>query len=242
MGVMAYLPKYAGDERAELARRGLGSLLDPGIDAIFTEVRKGPDGGHGKLVTFWPGNSPREVCLESQTWMEAPPDGDFAKGRYWVGYVRAQKPSAGELQRRELIDGEPVALADGNAWIVPCCEFAPKRLTRDRNTGAETRVVKDEYQHWVDWSNALYRVFVSDAFHTLVEKQRIVHIPNGLGFAALCLAQNYRVNQDVVDLLGLIGEYEAFEIARVATGMSIMERLLVQKKSTEPSSLEASLS
>lgn len=240
-GILVYLPKYAGDERAELVRRGLGSLLEPGIDAIFTETRTGPDGGHGKLVTFLPGSSPREVDAETQEWMEAPPDGELEKGRYWLGYVKGQKPTAGELQRRDLIDGESVILADNNAWHVPWCEYAPKRLTRDRHTGQEIRVVKSEYKHWVEWSNALFRLFVSDGFHAIVEKDRVVHIPNGLAYAALSLSQNYRVNMDVIDLLGLIDEHKAFEIARVATCMSIMERAIAQKKSAAAdSSLAAS--
>lgn len=236
MGIMVFLPDYSGDDvAAEMKARGAGDLLDPGIEMAPIQVVKGPGGKSGMLVTFWPFHDPRSYDPDPnvQTWLEAPPDGDLPKGRYWLGYVTAQKPTPEMLQRKTLVDGDPVVLRDNKVWIVPCCEYAPKRLTRDRDSGEETRVVSESYKHWVDWSNALYAMFVSDGFQVLVEKESIVRIPNGLGYAALCLSKNYRVNMDAIDLLQLIGEYEAFEVARVATGMALIERLLTQKKSTE---------
>lgn len=243
MGILVFLPDYEGsDVRAELTARGLGDLLDSNIDALPTSCRKGPSGGPGLLVTFYPGSTPREYDATTQTWIGAPPDGELAAGRYWLGYVTKAKPRPEDLQRPELIDGEPVALCDDRVWVIPCCEYAPKRLTRDRNTGDETRVVAAEHKRWVDWSNALYQLFVSEGFHAIVEKQSVVRIPNGLAFAALSLAKNYRVNTDVVDLLQLIDEHKAFDVARVVTGMSIIERLCHEKKNLEQSYPVASLS
>lgn len=233
MSLMIFVPGATGVDEAELKRIGCADLLEPGFTPLRTPCAKGPGGKAGVLVTFEPGNAPRSYEADSQTWLEAPPDGDLPKGRYWVGYANDRKPSPEDLQRRELIDGGPVILADNKIWIVPCCEYAPKRLTRDPDTGNEKRVVTDAHKHWVDWTNALYQTFVSEDFHQLVEKDRIVRIPNGLAYAALCLSKNYRVNMDVIDLLGLVGEYQAFDIARTATGLALIEQLLLQKKSSE---------
>lgn len=240
MGIMVFLPEHTGNDPSELVNRGAGELLDPATEVISAPLVKGPGGKPGMLFTFWPFMDPKQYDEKSQTWLEAPPDGGLAKGRYWVGYVTAQKPTPEELQRRDLIDGEPVVLADNKVWVIPCCEFAPKRLTRDANTGEEKRVVTEAHRHWVEWTNALFSLFVSDGFQAIVEKDLVVHIPNGLAYAALTLSKNYRVNADVVDLLGLIEEYQAFEVARVATGMSIVERIATQKKSAVATSLAAS--
>lgn len=239
MGILIFLPDYEGDDRNELAARGLGDLIDSSVDAIFTPISKGPTGGGGKLVTFYPGNAPREYDAKLQTWMEAPPDGELKAGRYWLGYVTKSKPRPEDFQRATLIDGEPVVLCDDKVWVIPCCEYAPKRITRDKG-GDEIRVVKTEHALWVDWSNALYQLFVSEGFHAIVEKESVVRIPNGLKYAALSLVKNYRVNIDTIDLLELIDEHKAFDIARVATGMSIIERLCHEKKNSEQSSQAAS--
>ena len=232
MGILIFLPDYEGDDRNELVARGLGDLVDSSVDAIFTPISKGPTGSGGKLVTFYPGNAPREYDAKLQTWMEAPPDGELKAGRYWLGYVTKAKPRPEDFQRATLIDGEPVVLCDDKVWVIPCAEFAPKRLTRHRITGDEIKVPEDKYKHWVDWTNALYKLFVSRDFHLIVENTGHIQIPNGLGYAGLTLSQNYRVNMDVVDLLQLVNEHKAFDISRVSTGMSILERAAEQKKNS----------
>lgn len=230
MTLMMFLPGDAGTDPNELQRRGLGDLLDPTANVIPTVIRNGPM-GNGALWTFDGMGSPKEINRETQEWLEAPPDGELEKGRYWLGYVKGKKPTPEMLQRRDLIDGRPVVLADNKVWVIPICEYAPKRLTLDPNTGSEVAVVDAAHKYWVEWTNAIYELFVSDGFHLLVEKQQIVKIPNGLAYAGLTLSKNYRVNTVAVALLGLIGQYEAFEIARVATAMVIMEEVLLQKKS-----------
>ena len=235
-GIMIFISDYEGTDLAgELTARGLGSLLDSNVDALPTRVAKGPTGGPGMLVTFYPGDTPREYVPASQTWMEAPPDGDLLKGRYWLGYVTNAKPTPEELRRVDLIDGEPVVLCDNKVWVIPCSEFAPKRLSRDPETGEQIKVVQNPHTKWVDWSNDLFALFMSDGFQAIVARDHVVNIPNGLPYAALTLSKNYRVNTDVVDLLELVGEFEAFQIARAATGMRIIEKLVDQKKSMEPS-------
>lgn len=235
MSVFAFLPSYEGDDlAAELTARGLGDLLEPGIQALPTRVTKGPTGKPGVLVTFQPPDDvPREYDAKTQTWLESPPDGELAKGRYWVGYANNRRPTPETLQRRTLIDGEPVLLCDDRAWVVPCSEYAPKRLTLDPHTGLETSVVVERHKLWVDWTNSIYALFVSDGFQAAVQKEHAVRIPGGLRYAALTLSKNYRLNAVVVDLLQLVDEYKAFDVARAATAMSTLERIAEQKKNWE---------
>lgn len=232
-GLMVYLPGYAGSDRNELVERGCESLLEPDIDVLFHQMDKGPDGGRGALVSFYAPRLVRTPCsfdAATQTWREAPPDGKLPGGRYWLGYVNDAKPTAGDLQRAELIDGEPVKLLDDNYWVIPIAQYTPKRLTRDPRSGNEVAVPLDKHKLFVDSANALYRYFLSEAFQVVVSKDYVIRVPDGLYFASLALSKNYRLNADAIDLLGLVGEYEAFDIARVATGMAILERKIAEKK------------
>ena len=241
MGIMMYLPGYSGSDREEVVRRGLADLLEPTVDVIPTPVVKGPDGKAGTLFTFFPGHSPREVDVNTQEWLEAPPDGELDGGRYWLGYVKGRKPTPEQLQRRDLIDGEAVVLADDKVWVVPCCNKAPKRFTRDR-AGREVEVVKDQHKRWVEWSNELFGVIINQGYGTLGDPDYIIQIPGGIRYAALALGKNYRVNADVLDLLELIDERVVSDLVLAATGITALARLIAQKKSTDTPSLQETTS
>lgn len=239
-GILVYLPGFAGaDVQPEFERLGLTELLDRSVTAIATPLAaSGPDGGSGKLVTFdaigLP-DTPRYVDLNTQEWRAAPPDPDheLPAGRYWLGYVKAAKPTPVELQRSELCDGDPVVLRDGNRWVIPIEDYLPRRLTIDPTTGHEVRAVPERHREFANWTNALFELFLSDGFTKVMEKEVVITIPRGLSYAALALAKNYRVNLAVVDLLELIEDYEAFEIAKVATGIGPAMRACAEKKSME---------
>lgn len=233
-GLLVYLPGC--EDAKELAARGLGDLFDPSVDVIPTPVMSGPDGGAGCLITFCGAipDTPREVNLETQEWREAPPNGELAKGRYWLGFVKGAKPTPDELQRRELCDGELVTLRDGRQWVVPIADYMPKRLTIDPNTGREVREVAERHRAFVHWADSLYEYFLSDGFSKMLQKDLVVQIPDGLAGVATALSKNYRVNRDVIDLLELVEDYEAFEVVKVATGLAATLRSLAEKKNMEP--------
>lgn len=239
-GILVFIPKSTSQQPSELVRVGLGPLLDASVDAIPTPVPTGPDGGPGMLWTFLARvagapTSPREVNLKSQEWQPAAPRDGLTRGRFWLGYVKDARPSAGDLQRSELHEGEAVKLLDGNQWLIPIAEMLPRLLEIDPATGEETKQPPAKHRDFVMRANEVFNLFLSDSFHELVSKERRVVIPEGLTFAALALAKNYRVTREVVSLLQLIGEYEAFEVARVASGLSAVERMIAQKKSTASS-------
>jgi len=234
-GILVYLPGHGdADLSAEFTRLGLADLLDRSVAAIPVPLAQGPDGAAGRLVIFDGLHlppTPPNFEPEHQEWLEAPPDGDLEKGRYWVGYVKGQKPTPSELQRNELHVGEEVILRDGNSWAIPDADYLPKRLTRDRNTGAEVREVTEAHRQFVHQANSIYEWLLSDGFSKAMEKDVVMQIPGSLGFCAAALAKNYRVNCDVVDLLDLIGEYEAWDVVKVVTGFSATMRALSEKKS-----------
>lgn len=234
-GLLVYLPGSTGNNGAEeLKRVGLSDLLDPSVSPIPTPILTGgPDGGGGRLITFdaigLPG-TPNNVDMATQVWREAPPDGDLPKGRYWLGFVEGQRPTPEELQRAKLADGDALTLCDGRQWVVPIAELLPKRLTIDPNTGNEVREVAEKHRAFSNWANTLYEYFLSDGFAAMLDKDLVVTIPDGLAGVAMALSKNYRITRDAIDLLELIGEYEVFEVAKIATGMSATLRAIDQKK------------
>ncbi len=210
-----------------LRELGCGPLLDATVSAMKIDATvEGPGGEAGQLFYVEQPGSPRRplvsVDLATQTWTEASRDGEKPPGRYWLGYWTDDPPAPDDLQRPTLIDGQLVELCDGRQWAIPVADFLPKRLTFDRETGEETEVVATKHEAFTVEANRLFEHFLSEDLVKVVEGEHVVSVPNGLRFAIDALAVNYRVNRDLVDMLGLIGKHEAFAVAEVATGLRMI--------------------
>lgn len=210
---------------------GAGWALDPSVTAMHLDVvENGPDGGAGRLVYF---DSPRgrirnqitQVDLQRQTWLPAAKDGEAAEGRYWLGVVTDAQIPPEALQRSDLTDGLPLQLQDGNSWVIPIADKIPKQLKLNRSTGEEEKRPFAKDRDFIDRTDEIFRYLIGGEFHRRVEEEDRVYIPDGLRFASLALQRNYRVNFDLVDLLGLIGEVEAIQIAAIATGLEPLTSL-----------------
>lgn len=223
MCVGVFIPNCKTNDVAELQNIGCDNLFDRRHGAIFADCFDGPQGQAGKLVYAGMGNSAVSMYAPArQTWLDC--------GDYQLGFWNHLRPTPEMLQKDVLIDGEQVILCDDSAWTVPIPNYFPKRLTIDRTTGEETYATAPQYASYIARCNELLMLFISDKFQQRVESEHVVHIPGGLTFAAEALAQNYRVNRDLVDLLGLIDEHKAFDIAWVSSGCSLAEKLGNQKK------------
>lgn len=236
-GLMIYLPKGTDASPTSLARLGLAELLEPGIAPLgVSPGPKTPDSGRGTLVFFdnpqRPDlHAPRVIDLEKQDWTAAPPDGDLPAGRYWIGYERASPPGPEDLVRRVIFDGEAVILCDSRPWVVPIAPYLPRLLTRNSLTGVEETKPAPHHREFCCRADDLLRHFLSNEFRERVMSTGHLTIPRGLEFAAQSLSKNYRVNADVVDALGLVGEWEAFDVARIACGLPPLD--VLWKKAAE---------
>lgn len=204
-----------------LQEAGCDSLFDRIAQPQFTDCFEGPCGS-GKLIYANRGVPVSEYRPDLQQWLDC--------GKYWLGIWTNRKPTPELLQREIVLDGQLLRLCDGNMWSIPIVEYLPHRLTVDRTTGNEIRVVAPQHLDFAEWCNQLYRYFLSDEFQDRVKEEYVIHIENGLTFAAAALAKNYRVNRDLIDMLGLIEDHEAFKIAEVATGLALFNQLDDQKK------------
>lgn len=225
MCVAVFIPGQKPNDVSILQEVGCDKLFDHIVQPIFTDCLEGPGGQSGKLVYMNRGAALAFYKPEFQEWLDC--------GGYWLGISRYNRPTPELLQRDPLVDGHAVKLCDNNSWTVPLCDLFPKRLTINRETGAEERKISSEHADYIDKCNELFLWFIGDEFQEQVANEKIVIIPNGLTFAADALSKNYRVNCDLVDLLGLIDDCTAFAVARVATGLALAEQYAeAQKKTT----------
>jgi hypothetical protein len=234
-----YIPGRGGEATKRLASVGAAWALDDGVTAAQTDIfQDGPDGGGGALIYFERGAGDRSALSRyapaAQTWEPAAPAGELAGGRFWLGVWNERKPGPDDLQRKTVCDGLPVQLLDGREWLIAVAEYLPKRMRLDRATGAQKLEALPADMPFIDKTNAMFTYLVSDEFQSPLDalgKVFQVVIPQGLTYAAEALAKNYRVNVDLVDMLGLIGEFEAVKIAAVATGLELIATEGEQKKS-----------
>lgn len=230
-----YIPGRHRNDNAILHEVGAGWSLDPSVTAMFVDVENGPDEGMGKLVYFDSRRrmSPYQVVTvdrASQVWAPAAPSGDLEAGRYWLGLPKDRKPTPDDLQRETVIDGLPVTLCDKQQWVVPIADYFPQRLTLNRQTGKQEPQPFAAHLPFIQRTNEIFRHLIGDEFQERVKEELKVVIPDGLSYAAQALEQNYRVNLDLVDMLEVIGEFEAVKIAAVATGLELLEVADAQKK------------
>jgi hypothetical protein len=230
-----YIPGRHRNDNAILHEVGAGWALDPSVTAMFVDVENGPDAGMGKLVYFDSRRrmSPYQIVslnADAQEWLPAAKDGEQAEGRYWLGVPKAHNPTPDDLQRETVIDGLPVTLCDKQQWVIPIADYFPRRLTLNRSTGMQEDRPFAAHLPFINRTNEMFRLLIGDEFQGRIAEELRVQIPDGLIYAAEALEMNYRVNRDMVDMLGLIGEFEAVKIAGVATGLELLETIETQKK------------
>lgn len=224
-----YIPGRCRNDESALHDVGAGWAIDRSVNAMYTDVLgNGPDGGSGKLVSFdhrklyVPGQI-AFIDLETQRWEKAAACDGQPEGRYWIGLPKDRKPGPDELQRDDLADGLPIMLRDRCEWVAPVVEYLPKRLKLNRSTGEEVKAPREEDKPLVTRTNAMLELLLSEEFQNRVRDERVVDIPRGLAYAAMVLGKNYRVNLDLIDMLDLVGDFEAVKIAGIATGLELLK-------------------
>jgi hypothetical protein len=99
---------------ADCQRLGLGYAFDANPASMDITGRT-PTGGRGWLFFDGKriGNAFQGYKAEFQTWRKLP------NSEVWVGFDNAKRPTPQSLARKELVPGELVMLADGQAWQIP---------------------------------------------------------------------------------------------------------------------------
>ena len=200
-GFLYYLPSDGPKTRSELEDVGFphaDSIELPGCgctqapDGLHGAVTKLRDmlviGGQSPVVGYYP---------EKQTWCQ------ILDGRMWLGWETENPPTPIDLQRKELHNGHPVTLADGNTWIVPVIRTLIGQTTLPTVFGcnASGQVVREKvlpaFKRLWDLTQRLYKA-VQGFDESLISGEETIEL--------LCsgLAMNYRVSFWEVMNLGIL--------------------------------------
>lgn len=166
-----------------------------GLDYIFdgcevsTSQCDGPSGTSGVVATA--GNPIHSAA--SQEWTET-------NRGYWIGVWKDQRPTPVELQRKEMLLGQDVVMADGQTWHVP---FAYEPADGRWQTRLPCHMRMSPDGHWIagdviDQHQEYYTL--ADLFMRHLSGESLTHAQLG-DLASAALATNYRVTKWELSIL-----------------------------------------
>jgi len=212
-GLLLFIPAAELSKKAVdvFAAAGLGELLDPRDDqpAVVEELIVGPSGGRG-MLWHWHADGDRQVMPfykpEAQTWYECGPRNGQPKGRAWIGYETKNPPRPIDLQRTKTHVGQPLMMADEQAWVVPLIRELPQIYCYDDAGEVATRFNVPRYQELYDrtsdWCERLHAAAAGKP-----EGERFSFQYDGadyFDYVGKLFGLNYRLNGDVIAALGFV--------------------------------------
>jgi hypothetical protein len=240
-----YVPGHQAEmiSHEQIIKAGIGYVFDKPGDVTVNLLRSsGPDGKSGAIITnplrIEPGRNQFKPDL--QMWL--PP---AVEGGVWVGMWNDAQPGPENLQRRKMLRGRTLELADEREWMIPIgCRWSES----------------DNTEQWFRLSCALPAplafgandVFLSKPFERYAQLWAICEIDarrqsggevsdaerslvSGVGavFSAVkVLAANYAVNTAEVELLELFNQDTPREILDVFCDWETWDEL-AEKKTAE---------
>ncbi len=128
------------------------------------------------------------------------------------------------MLRRDNLGGLPVKLDDEQEWTIPVAKWLPRKYVIDELTGEPRLAVKPQYEEFYEQAERNYRVLM----------QRVpgedITVAGGWAFAERALSYNYRINADVMDWLGLVGEVSMLWLIGATFELTAMNEIDAQKK------------
>lgn len=210
--------------QGHLATLGLESLLR-GDKPMHSELAKGPTDGRGTLY-YWGMTASGCYRADTQRWAAAKPNPvlDLPAGRFWIGTDGAP-PTPADLALPRQLQGIPVELRDRHRWLVPEARLLPHvwGLGDDGQFAQRTLPEYDAFCRLAERSKACIAAYNPD------EDLRLV---DGWTFAVMALGLNYRVNEDVVDFLGLLDQPTALAVILATLGQPIIDTVESDQKKT----------
>lgn len=227
-----YLPGKRGATPDHLRAVGLERLLDDQMMPTAIEAFEfTPDGSSG-VVFYWqdlanPHNMPQHLgCHPDQEWTPAKPKGDLPAARFWLGKDRGGVITPAALARSRQLDGDLVDLDDGHKWLIPKATRAPKRYSLDEQ-GVPRLVVYPEYQQFYDLAAQNFAILA------IARQGEDITLVDAWNFAERALAYNYRINSDVIDWLGLLGQVSMLYLIGATFEYAALLEIEAQKKTAE---------
>lgn len=232
MHFQIFIPRTSG--AVDLESVGLGDCVTNamGVDVNIGPDTIGPDGNPVKLGAgkCWSWTQVAAGYFGDQaTWVPAvkglAPDGkELAAGRYYLGVVKHQLPTPAELQRNpHPRHCETVRDEEGREWLIPVASRLPQILYRQPDGELDSRI----HPHYQDYFER------TKPFWDLLQNGGSMSYEPFWDYCLYAIRQNYRMPEELPDLLNLLTNDLMFEIPRVATGIAQVMREFEQAQTPE---------
>jgi hypothetical protein len=236
-----YIPDRTNAPPELLASLGIASVL--GCSPTFGYIDSGPGGSGGVLVAASVGAA-TPLCYKTDGWRWIPrrePANDAGSPGKVLFYLGVPTPAPGpcDLARGEMLEGNPVALADGNEWVIPIGRFYDggtplgRRITLDADGNDTLTVLASRKVLW-DAACETWEKFVTQ--HIPAEPDISDRPDSGMTLlrgkqiASACLAANYRLGEFEVSALGLLSTDNIRPALSVLIDLASFEELLKKKQ------------
>ncbi len=224
---------------------GLDYAFDDGVVPTKAEVYGGPDGNNGIVIADgarFPGRI--GFYPDDQTWTKIP------KSSVWVGhYTGAEQPAPANLQRKTMLDGVQVVLADGGAWLAPIAtsyedspgapmspvHYLPTANRLNEDGDWESGEILPRYRPlfrdamicWTAFMEAA-QAEIENAIET-GEATVTFHVADQAAVAATAIGANYVVGPAECSLLGLFTDLNTNQVIAILIDWASFEEICSKK-------------
>lgn len=243
-------PTLTAEDRASAPEHAFPPNM-PTVNAVVPTT--GPGGNGGVLIGVDRPGRPVKFLPDRQKWQPI-----VGRDGWWIGFDRDAPPTPDTLARRRMLDGHPIELCDGHAYIAP---FARKATELDGRLSVDVALplisTRDADGHWLpgrvhpDFESFWALAATFEQRYWLAHEEGLkAHIERGgsidepfmvtVEFDAIhnwacdVLAVNYRIGADEADLLGLLSNDAAFAVMKAACDFPTRDAW-TQKKSASDS-------
>lgn len=206
-GFLYYISGISTVNRKKMIEYGLAHALEEAGEPLFASISPGPDKGAG--VVFSVGSSKGAQATpnmaSSFTWTKSP------DAEHWIGYDKNSPPCPKDLERKEVIEGYQIKLADGNKWHIPIArkidgDTSFPRILKQTKEGWEPQAVISKYRSlfdeacrvWDQYANTMDNLDVGD------ESDEPLTITVVCDLSVKALSCNYRISPFEVSVLELL--------------------------------------
>lgn len=214
MRFLVFIPRGVGSSPRD-GQGGHPTFGDVGLECLTGDGEPSPE--MVDVDSFAPAGQPGRIYgwpegldglpihqPDVQTWIAAAPDPDrkLAAKRYWLGLWNESPPTAGDLERVNLVPGRAGLKARSGTWRIPSLLNLPCSVELDETTGRPVRVPKPEFAQW-----RLDAAWGLDLTLKLLRGESIDwSLDQTFEVAVRLLQLNYRLPRELVHRLGLLAD------------------------------------
>lgn len=229
-GFLYYVPNRAGIDLDGIKAIGLDNRIGP---AMMTRQCCGPDGKQG-LIVIHGETGDCHYRPEAQVWK---PVGEIGSPRYWYGWNWKTPPGEADL-RRDAVEGNPAALANGETWISGVLYCAAQGIAMGRRmrfaAGPDGSWRQELPRRWEAAAAMVMDMLARVLEGTASGDGATFTTEETLDLAEEALQENYRISRHEIGALGLVDAGSLDLLVAAALDLNGLKDLLQKKTLSAP--------